>query len=239
MDLKESTLISEDIDNHWYYSSKANALVDYVGKVNHMSALDIGSGSGFFSKFLLRNTDLRVVWCYDINYHESQDVDYLGKKIYFRKSIGEISVDLILLMDVLEHIDDDLEFLKNYVSRSKKGTKFLISVPAFMFLWSQHDVFLEHKRRYRIKNLNLLVEASGLEIVKSTYFFSLVFPIAVFIRIISKIFKLSKADIKSDLKKHSKLTNRLLKVLCYFDRRYIFAHNRFAGLSIFCLAEKK
>ena len=239
MDLKESDLISEDIDNHWYYFSKANALVDYIGKTNHRSVLDIGSGSGFFSKFLLRNTNLIDACCFDINYHKSEDVNYLGKKIYFRKSIQELSVDLILLMDVLEHIDDDLEFLKTFVSGSKKGTQFLISVPAFMFLWSQHDVFLEHKRRYQIKDLNLLVERSGLKIVKSAYFYSLVFPIAAFMRVISKIFNFNGANIKSDLKKHSALTNGLLKILCYLDRKLIFAHNRYMGLSIFCLAEKQ
>jgi len=239
MDLKESDLISEDIDNHWYYFSKANALVDYIGKNNHRSVLDIGSGSGFFSKFLLRNTALKDAWCYDINYNQSEDVDYFGKKIYFRKSIEELNVDLILLMDVLEHIDDDLEFLKSFVRSSKKGTQFLISVPAFMFLWSQHDVFLEHKRRYRIKDLNLLVERSGLKINKSAYFYCLVFPIAAFIRVFSKIFNFNGVDIKSDLKKHSALTNGLLKILCYVDRRFIFAHNRYVGLSIFCLAEKQ
>lgn len=124
MDLKESDLISEDVDNHWYYFSKANALVDYIGKTNHGSVLDIGSGSGFFSKFLLRNTDLKDAWCYDINYDQTEDVDYFGKKIYFRKSIEELNVDLILLMDVLKHIDDDLEFLKTFVRNSKKVLSF-------------------------------------------------------------------------------------------------------------------
>jgi phospholipid N-methyltransferase len=61
MDLKESNLISDDIDSHWYYAAKAKALVSYIGDASHFSVLDIGSGSGFFSKFLLKNTFLQII----------------------------------------------------------------------------------------------------------------------------------------------------------------------------------
>jgi 2-polyprenyl-3-methyl-5-hydroxy-6-metoxy-1,4-benzoquinol methylase len=238
MDLKESDLICDEIDNHWYYSSKAYALVSYISRPKFFRVLDVGSGSGFFSKFLLQNTNINDAYCYDINYPKSYDIEYFGKKIYFRNSIDTFDADLILMMDVLEHIDDDLEFLKIFVDGAKKGTQFLISVPAFMFLWSQHDVFLEHKRRYQINDLNLLVEDSGLRVIKSTYFYSLVFPIAALIRLTSRIFKSSHVEAKSNLKKHSPLTNLFLKLLCRIDCNYIFNRNKIFGLSIFCLAEK-
>jgi hypothetical protein len=142
-------------------------------------------------------------------------------------------------MDVIEQIQDDLDFLKSFVAEAKKGTQFLISVLAFMFLWNSHDEFLDHKRRYTINDLNLLVERSGLTIVKSRYMYSLVFPIVFFIRIFSRFFCATNLKKKSDLKKHNFLTNTFLKILCHIDRYIIFPHNTFGGLSIFCLAEKK
>ena len=50
MDLKEEDILGEAISEHWYYRSKTSALLDYVKKLNPQSVLDIGAGSGFFSK---------------------------------------------------------------------------------------------------------------------------------------------------------------------------------------------
>ena len=48
-------------------------------------------------------------------------------------------------MDVIEHIDDDAEALKSWIKKLNKGGYIIISVPAFMHLWSYHDNILEHK----------------------------------------------------------------------------------------------
>ena len=55
---------------------------------------------------------------------------------------------VILLMDVLEHVDDDVGLLRAYAEPARPGTRFIVSVPAFSWLWSAHDEFLEHRRRY-------------------------------------------------------------------------------------------
>ena len=55
------------------------------------------------------------------------------------------------MMDVLEHVSDDVGLVREYAKRAKPGTRFVVSVPAFMWLWSGHDVFLEHHRRYTLR----------------------------------------------------------------------------------------
>ena len=161
MDLKETDILGASINEHWYYRSKANAMIRLLSGVSPSIILDIGAGSGFFSKKLLSDTMAIEAWCVVISYESDSDDLEAEKPIYFRKSVGKVNADLVLLMDVLEHVDDDVGLLREYVTKVPRGAKFLISVPAFQFLWSGHDVFLEHKRRYRLNQMERVVRQAG------------------------------------------------------------------------------
>ena len=80
---------------------------------------------------------------------------------------------VILLNDVIEHVPDDVEFLRSIVSSSlfDCNTRLLITVPAFQSLWTQHDVFLGHYRRYNRALLKHRVDEAGLAIADGGYFF--------------------------------------------------------------------
>ena len=95
------------------------------------------------------------------------------------------NVNLVLLMDVVEHIEDDLGFLKhlNKSSLVNKETNFLITVPAYNSLFTSHDTYLKHYRRYNSKELVSLVTKAGFEVKDSGYFF---FSL-LFIRILQKV----------------------------------------------------
>src|SRR5690349_17923356 len=130
MDVKETEILRDAIHTHWYYKSKAKALKKLI-RVNPSIILDIGAGSGYFSKFLLKNTMSTEAWCVDIAYNEEVDAKENGKTIHYRKEIGSCNCDLVLLMDVLEHVDDDAALLSEYVQKVPSGSAFIISVPAF------------------------------------------------------------------------------------------------------------
>jgi methylase of polypeptide subunit release factors len=68
MDLKEKDILGEDIARHWYYQSKAKAMVRMIAKLTPRRILDIGSGSGFFSRYLLSGTTAVEALCVDISY---------------------------------------------------------------------------------------------------------------------------------------------------------------------------
>ena len=141
-------------------------------------------------------------------------------------------------MDILEHVDDDIGLLKNYVGKVPRGTLFLISVPAFQFLWSGHDIFLEHKRRYKLSQLESVVKSAGLTIKHGTYYFGAVFPIAAAIRLVGNLFYKETHPHNSQLKQHHPVVNETLAALSQAELPLI-KHNRFAGLTVFCLAESR
>ncbi len=235
MDLKETDILGSSIERHWYYRSKAAATRRLLGDARIGKILDVGAGSGFFSHHLLTHTPASEAWCVDISYAADSDATTAGKPVHYRRSIESVDADLVLLMDVLEHVDDDVGLLKAYVDKVPSGSRFLITVPAFQFLWSGHDDFLEHKRRYTLARLETVAKDAGLTVKQGAYYFGLVFPIAATLRLLSKGAQASPP--RSQLKRHHPVVNTLLKTLCSIELPFMGA-NRLAGLTVFCLAQK-
>ncbi|QSN60683.1 MULTISPECIES: bifunctional 2-polyprenyl-6-hydroxyphenol methylase/3-demethylubiquinol 3-O-methyltransferase UbiG [unclassified Caballeronia] len=237
MDVKETEILGDDIDRHWYYASKAKAMRAMLGTQVVSSILDVGAGSGYFSGKLLETTEAREAWCVDIGYPNDSDAFRAGKPVHYRRSIASSNADLVLLMDVLEHVDDDVALLAEYVRKVPAGARFLITVPAFQFLWSAHDDFLEHRRRYVLPQLEHVVREAGLHVDRGGYFFGGVFPIAAGMRL-SQRYRAGEAPAQSQLKRHHWLVNRVLASICDAELPFM-RWNRIAGLSIFCMATKK
>ena len=237
MDLKENAILGDQINNHWYYKAKFQKVFEYIRFLDLSSVLDVGSGSSFFSKEIAKFMNVNDIWCIDTNYKSDYDEVLNSTKFHYRKSINKSNSELILLMDILEHIKDDKELLKNYVNISPKGSFFLITVPAFNFMWSNHDVYLGHERRYTLSDVENLIHDVGLSLDKISYFFSFVFPLAFLTRFYDKFLFNNKRTIKSQLKVHSTLVNNLLLSLCKLEI-LLLKKNRLFGLSVVCLAKK-
>jgi len=233
MDLKEEDILGAGIGSHWYYRSKAAALRRAVGPLAPKRLLDVGAGSGFFSRHLLERTATESALCVDIGYPADRDDRVAGKPVRYRRDTGPTDCDLVLMMDVLEHVDDDRGLVRHYAGKVPDGAHFLVTVPAFEFLWSGHDVFLEHKRRYRLPAVETALRDAGLEIVRGSYYFGLVFPLAAAVRLADR----NTTEPRSSLKKQGALTNALLTAICAAELP-LFPWNRLAGLSCFVLARK-
>lgn len=237
MDLKETEILGDGIGKHWYYKSKALAAMRLLGDEPPSVVLDVGAGSGFFSRYLLAHGGAQEAWCVDIGYSVEHDGDEQGKPIHYRRSIERGNADTVLLMDVLEHVNDDVGLLAEYVGKVSSGARFLISVPAFQFLWSGHDEFLEHKRRYTLAQLDDVVKRAGLLPTKSAYYFGLVFPMAAAMRLASRCLGTGVGTASSQLKRHSAFANGTLALVCKAELP-LMAINRLAGLTVFCMAER-
>ncbi|MHB2246706.1 class I SAM-dependent methyltransferase [Pseudomonas fitomaticsae] len=235
MDLKETDILGDSIGEHWYYCSKAAATRRLLGDAPIGRILDVGAGSGFFSHHLLTHTAAREAWCVDISYPADSSATTAGKPVHYRRSIDAVDADLVLLMDVLEHVDDDVGLLKSYVDKVPSGSRFLMTVPAFQFMWSGHDDFLEHKRRYTLAQFETLAADAGLQVERGAYYFGAVFPIAVASRLLPGTAQGSAP--RSQLKRHHPLVNCVLKTLCRLELP-LMGMNRLAGLSVFVLARK-
>jgi 2-polyprenyl-3-methyl-5-hydroxy-6-metoxy-1,4-benzoquinol methylase len=239
MDAKEIDILGDQISDHWYYIAKSRALIQFLDGYRVNEILDVGAGSGFFAKELMRAGICNRALCVDTAYVADQAQLYRDKPLIFVRRVDGVTQDLILMMDVIEHVVDDVGFIRSYTDGMPRGGTLLITVPAFQFLWSGHDVFLEHKRRYTLSSLRRTVEAAGLEVVRGRYFFLILFPIICAIRFWKRArLMFSRSAPGSDLRVHSAQTNVVLTAIHEFERRTLFHCNRFAGLSIFCLAKK-
>src|SRR5436305_5622687 len=99
MDLKESNLLRERVAEHWYYRSKARFVARLLHGLRPRRILDIGAGSGFFTRWLLAHTDAAEAWCVDTNYEHDSDACEGASPIHFRRAADNVNADLVLLMD--------------------------------------------------------------------------------------------------------------------------------------------
>ena len=237
MDLLETDILGDSIGDHWYYASKAKFMRRTLGGYTPMEVLDVGAGSGFFSRYLLTETDTKSAVCVDPNYPEERTETIDGKLMDFRHGISGSGADLVLLMDVLEHVPDDVALLREYVDKVGSGTRFLVTVPAFRFMWSGHDDYLGHYRRYTVPQMRDVMEAAGLKVDNGCYCFGAVFPIAFAVRMAGNLLKRG-AEPRSHMTKHGSTTNAVLKSLCAAETPF-FQGNRIAGLSVLCVGHKE
>lgn len=238
MDLKESHILGPELVDHWYYRSKAAAMMKLLQVPVPSVILDIGAGSGYFSRYLLNRTMASVAWCVDTSYDSDSDAEEQGKAIHYRRSMVAVPADLVLLMDVLEHVNDDVGLLIDCVRSVPKEARFLVSVPAFRALWSGHDEFLGHKRRYTLHELEAVVRGAGLRVRQGAYYFGFVFPLAAATRLSGRWLRPPGGEsARSQLRKHSRFVNGTLATICKAELP-LLSINRLVGLSAFCLAER-
>ncbi|KPF66937.1 methyltransferase [alpha proteobacterium AAP81b] len=237
MDLKEEHLLGDQVNSHWYYQAKLDALTAMVKGVPATEILDIGAGSGYFSKALLTRTAATRATCVDLGYPADRDETVAGKPIAFRTSLDRSAADLVLMMDVIEHVEDDVGLVADYVGKVAAGTRFVVTVPAFMWLWSGHDVFLEHYRRYTLAGIEAVLAKAGLTIEKGAYFYGAVLPLVAGVRLAKQLTAPNAAP-ESDMRRYSPLVNSLLYGVCKAEVA-VMGLNRLGGTSALVRAVKR
>lgn len=232
MDLKERDALGAQADYHWYYVSKAEMVARKLPRRSER-ILDVGAGIGWFSRYYLRRGMAAEAVCVDPGYAGDSEEFIDGRKLSCVRKISHINANVVLMMDVLEHVDDDSTLLLQYWKLAKPGTLFVITVPAFEFLWSSHDDALEHRRRYTCARLRQTILSTGQEPDTLHYFYGTIFPIAAMIRLLRR----HRASARSDLRPVPKVFNRLLTGLCRFEIS-LASRNRLAGLSVVATIKK-
>ncbi|RZJ77015.1 MAG: class I SAM-dependent methyltransferase [Flavobacterium sp.] len=148
-----------------------------------LKILDVGAGDGWFltnlANYLIPGSEISGV---DLFYDsENKPSDFISSnniKVTFSKNFEDVEYDLILLLDVLEHVEDDFKLLDHLVTtKLKKGGVALISVPAWPKLFSNHDRYLHHIRRYLRSQGRDLVARSGLKTIYDGGVFHLLVPL--------------------------------------------------------------
>ena len=172
------------------------------------------------------------------------NVEVYSSLEYMQNYVG--AIDIVFLCDVLEHIEDDANFLKKLTSNiiMKPDAIFIITVPAFQKLFCSHDIFLNHFRRYRHEQLLQLAYQSKLKVVDYGYFFSTLLLPRLFQVIFERLFlsRLSKKNTGVGRWKGygfiDSIVLRLLLMDYYFSRSMRKYGFRFWGLSCFMICKR-
>lgn len=231
-------------DKHWWFVGRRMIVEKIIRQLKlekHSQIFEAGCGTGGNLNMLARYgevsaMELDEMACQLANERKVTTVKSgsLPDKIPFSDEY-----DLIVLLDVLEHIDNDLEAAIALNSRLKPGGYLLVTVPAYQFLWSKHDEMNHHKRRYTLKQLKKVIKNSGYTVRYSSYFNSFLFPIVAGVRLLRNLVKLETDNVdSSDLNLPAKPVNKLLTFL-FGSERYLIGNVSIPfGVSVLLLAQK-
>ena len=223
---------------HWWYVARRRVLHDLVAREVALPPdariLEIGCGTGHNFEMLRRFGRLDAI-----------EVDSEARALASRRlghavaaaplpelgGIADRTYHLIALLDVLEHVDEDQAALASIAAKLAPGGRILVTVPAYQWMWSAHDVAHHHKRRYSKRSLRRVIEAAGLNARRIGYFNSLLFPLAAMVRIAGRL----TGRTTSDDRMPPAPLNRLFRSIFGLERHLVGRVPLPAGVSLFAL----
>ena len=179
---------------HWWYRGRRSVLAEFIARKAQLPhdarILEIGCGTGH-----------NLAMLGSFGHVEAIEIDPTARGVASERlgrAVGDASLpdlpgisrnhyDLIAVLDVIEHIGDDVAALGTMRDCLAPGGQILITVPAHRWMWSAHDVVNHHHRRYSKAMLRSAIERAGLNVRQLSYFNSLLFPMAAAARIAGKL----------------------------------------------------
>lgn len=225
---------------HWWYRARRDILADYLTRYAALPKaariLEIGCGTGHNLPMLAGFGQV-----------DALEIDPAARAIAAERlgrPVGDAPLpeltgvprgayDLIAVLDVVEHIENDVAALAAMRECLAPGGKVLIAVPAHAWMWSAHDVVNHHHRRYSKASLDAAIRGAGLVPRKLGYFNSLLFPLAAAARIAGRV--TGRED--SDDSPPSGPVNRLFERIFRLERHLVGRVPMTPGVSIVALAE--
>jgi 2-polyprenyl-3-methyl-5-hydroxy-6-metoxy-1,4-benzoquinol methylase len=182
-------------DSHWWFRGRLKCMEAFLRGANALrvrgNVLDIGSGFGSMVPLLQRMGDVDAI---EVNPEVFPHLRNRGvKRIYqienFPDQLPGQKYDVVAMFDVLEHIQDDAKAVRLLHDEVLKANGLaVISVPAYNWLWSVHDVRAHHFRRYGQKELVSLFRKAGFTEIRTTYFMTMLLPLAIVQRFVERSF---------------------------------------------------
>lgn len=191
---------------HWLFKVRRKIFFYFIKKYAQpgFRVFDFGCGSGYLVGELQR-----------LGYNafgmdfEKEAVDYGANSGVKNLTVGagdqvgysSESFDLVMALDVLEHLEDEKPAIKELIRILKPGGKMIITVPAYQWLWGVQDEVSHHFRRYTAGSLmDVFKEFSAISIVRKTYFNTFLFPAIAIVRLFSKWFNVKNRQSDFNIK---------------------------------------
>ena len=235
-------IFSEIQKKHWWFVTRKKIVLDtidrYLNKSDNAKVLDIGCGTGVMLNALeevgraygMDMSDDAINFSKEI-FNGKVEKGSLPDQVPYEKSF----FDLITALDVIEHVDRDIDSLKAIRSLLVPGGNVVITVPAYMFLWSSFDEMNEHKRRYTRTELKTKLVQAGFTIEKISYYNTLLFPVVFVVRMLNNILK---RDGASDVDMPSRPVNFVLEKIFGIEKYLLRYFNLPFGVSVLAVVRK-
>jgi len=230
--------------DHWWFCGRRailrSALNRLLPRCNYArKVLEVGCGNGGNLSLL---TDYGQVTAVELNDQARARAAERGVAPVYKGWLPDglpfevPTFDLILALDVIEHVDNDLGSIRALRELLNPNGMLLITVPAYQWLWSEHDELSHHKRRYNLAHTKDLLAQGGFNIHFATYFNSLLFPLAVSH---IKLHKSFGSDSYDAMRVPPSLINRLLLSIFKLESHLIPRISIPFGISILICATPK
>ena len=235
MDNKTFSRQIKNQKKHWWFQARKKIIDQIISSINlkkKKNILDFGAGSGVNLDMLRKHG---LVDIHEQNKYARAVIkkERKIKNLYSTLKIKKKFYDLILLADVIEHVKQPKELLKDLKKFLKKDGHILITVPAYQFLFSKKDKVLGHYRRYN-KEL-LKTELSGFKVENISYFNTFLCIPIIIMTMLNKFLK------RDYIKQVETTPNFILNKLCYIifvsEKFFIKYFNLPFGISIYVLAK--
>jgi ubiquinone/menaquinone biosynthesis C-methylase UbiE len=184
LDTAEFDKMFEVEETNWWYRGRRALVTKWLRRhfvrngSRPLRILDVACATGMSFRFLSQFGSVRGI---DISQEtirlcKTRGIDRIVQCDAMKLPFRDASYDVVLALDALEHFPDDAAAIREIRRVAKPGALVLVTVPAFMFLWSPHDVAYHHFRRYRRGELGAKLREGGLRLDKLSYYSMAVLP---------------------------------------------------------------
>ena len=246
--MEQTELMKMYLDDrfNWWYLSRQRIINNYVKrhycKDSNIRILDLASACGantdFFSKYgKVIGTDISPE---SFKFSKMRSSSLLVQGDAHNLPFVNNSFDLVLGIDCLEHFENDTEAICQVYRLLKSGGRFVVTVPAYMQLWSMHDEAFDHLRRYTASRIRKIFVANGFTVEFCTYWTFSLLPLLYVFRKVRRHLRCND-NVQSDFfTKLPALIEKGLSLVQYLEYVPIKYGLPFpCGVNIFCVAIKK
>lgn len=230
-------------DQYWWFVARnqiiKKAILDFIKLNKNNNLLDVGCGTGAFAAEMNQKTNVIALDTSPIalEYCSQRGIEQRFNCLLNDFPKDKFRIDAITFLDVIEHIQDDYQIVKDAYNIIENNGYVIASVPAYQWLWSHHDELHMHYRRYTKSQIEKVFKSANFQIIYSSYFNTLLFPIAVLKRFVDKITGADKKN-TSPIEEVSPTINKLFKSIFMYEKNFIPKLKLPFGLSILIVAKK-